>query len=364
MCVAFREEAALAKQEASASAQLHEVLRRGRDVDDDNDNDNDNDERRRFRPDWDTLEPDSRSRQKRRPDRWTNWCSPASPTYFAVQRTTISCHSDIQEARQNMNPFGSTPPNPSPYPPGRFPIPQSEDPNTLRPNEPVNNWETNHAADMHGPVRHSVISIEPPTSPTMSVSGGLYADTLTTFPNVRGPNLGKLTKVYYRLLGKHSGPYRSLFAIHADDHSLSFIYAQHVPPPRIAENYISFICDREQIHRSRANMFISTHKAGAQVHEMEYSVVQSMEKYLLREGGRGLSEDDPFLISIDISSTLSRDAASQPLPLWVEAYRTTSTIITTGCRAVFSCLYTPPSRPHRGESGDDEEDLPASPSDV
>ncbi|TDL15395.1 hypothetical protein BD410DRAFT_796446 [Rickenella mellea] len=186
--------------------------------------------------------------------------------------------------------------------------------------------------------RQSVISDEPSMTPGMSLTGGFSSSTVTSFPNIRGPNLNKLTKVYYRLLTISSGPYSSMYPIHADDPSLAFLYAEHVPPPGLADNYITFICTREQVHKSRVRMFISVRAIGAGMHEAEYEAVEPTDKISLLEGGRGLTEEDPLRISINLPPGGDKQEAFRPLPLWVEGRRVAAVAGSHGCSMFWTCL--------------------------
>lgn len=72
-------------------------------------------------------------------------------------------------------------------------------------NEGGGNWGVHAQHDGEsvaaGPRRAgSIISYQLPMSPGMSISGMIPPGTATSFPNVRGPNLNRLTKGSYRYL--------------------------------------------------------------------------------------------------------------------------------------------------------------------
>ncbi|KLO18299.1 hypothetical protein SCHPADRAFT_129551 [Schizopora paradoxa] len=183
---------------------------------------------------------------------------------------------------------------------------------------------------------HEVISEQPLMSPTMSFNG-LPPPSVTTFANVRGPNLSKLTEVYYRL-SSPSGPFDSYHRMYADDPSISYIYAQHVPPPGIAQNFIDYICSRERIHPSRAKLFIrdsTSNSAHAQLNP-----VQPTENITLSPGGIGLSELFPLIVSIDVPGGVDRATAARPISIWAETGIAAEKVSATGCSALkIGCLH-------------------------
>lgn len=138
-------------------------------------------------------------------------------------------------------------------------------------------------------------------------------------------------------LAEAEGPFSSYYPMHADDPSLSYVYAQHVPPPGLASNYTTYICAREQIHISRAKLYVSTRNIGDDPHDSDYVAIEPSAKIMLQTGGRGLSEDDPLLLSLELPQGKDRKAASEPVPVWVEGGRAAAVAGTRSLSALGMC---------------------------
>lgn len=125
--------------------------------------------------------------------------------------------------------------------------------------------------------------------------------------------------------------------MYADDPSISLIYAQHVPPPGNAQNFIDYICSRERIHPSRAKLFIPD-PAYDGAHP-QLNPVQPNEKIALSVGGIGLSEQLPLIVSIDVPGGVDRATAARPISIWAETGIAAEKASATGCSALkIGCL--------------------------
>ncbi|KAJ3553679.1 hypothetical protein NM688_g3482 [Phlebia brevispora] len=164
----------------------------------------------------------------------------------------------------------------------------------------------------HGPPP-DFVDAQPTGIETMSI-GRYTSATLETFPYDRAPNLQKLTRVYYRLYTRTGGAYPSRHPEHADDPSLSHIYSEHVPPPRLAEHFLLHVCAREGIHPSRVQLFVQSESGP----ELRPAVHDEVLKPLPPE-----SEKETLHFNIDMPKDAAREVAAEPVG-----------VLTSGGRAV------------------------------
>jgi len=165
---------------------------------------------------------------------------------------------------------------------------------------------------------------QPIGSPPMSYRGpGMHNGTVTTFlMREPGPNLQKLTKVYYRLSTKY-GPLQSRRALHADDPSLSFFYEQHVPPPKLCENFLAHIASKENIHPSRMSLFVNKEVKKVVKHwPVGRNDVVHLEHAVVTPGYEARHAASELFVHVELSRTADREEADDPLPVCTRAART------------------------------------------
>lgn len=142
-----------------------------------------------------------------------------------------------------------------------------------------------------------------------------------------------------RITASPFGPYNSNYAIHADDPSLSFIYAQHVPPPGLTRNFIALICAREGIHPSRVQIYLAQDDKNEGPLELpRVEPVEDNAKLLLRKGGCGSNELNPLLVHITVSRPRDRNGVSQRRSVFVTGGEQAAAMTSQGCSALGSCL--------------------------
>ncbi|KAG8914269.1 hypothetical protein FRC01_004145 [Tulasnella sp. 417] len=83
-------------------------------------------------------------------------------------------------------------------------------------------------------------------------------DTRRRAPQEQPPQQSRRTRRigYYRLYGP-AGAVSSVDPTSADDRSLSSFDIEHVPPPRLAQNYIAYISHREHLNPSGVKMYLT-----------------------------------------------------------------------------------------------------------
>ena len=135
------------------------------------------------------------------------------------------------------------------------------------------------------------------------------------------------------------GPYDSYHSIHADDPSLSFFYAQHVPPPGLTRNFISLICTREKIHPSRAEIYLREVKGYESDSELPPTTPMEEDVQLvLRKGGCGSNELNPLIVHITISRQMDRTEAAKRRSVFVTGGERAVEMTGRGCCMFGSCL--------------------------
>jgi len=142
-----------------------------------------------------------------------------------------------------------------------------------------------------------------------------------------------------------SGPFESYHRLYADDPSISFIFFQHVPPPGLAGNFLSYICNRERIHPSRASLYVpnSSQLQGSQSDTNLPHIVKvdESEKVKLRRGGVGFSEVLPLTVFLDVGPDLDRQGAAQPISTLKKSGKAAAKATThagAACGALGSCV--------------------------
>ncbi|KDQ18277.1 hypothetical protein BOTBODRAFT_554953 [Botryobasidium botryosum FD-172 SS1] len=137
--------------------------------------------------------------------------------------------------------------------------------------------------------------------------------------SIRISRLDGLTKFYYRLYCKKRGPLNSNEPVFHEDPSLSFIYLEHVPPPRLVSDYIGYISTRENIHPSRIKMYVSAPLRQRTPNTSEPFQIYGRERFYV--DGMGMTIDSPVMLSVELPVEADRSVGIQPLKPWLAARR-------------------------------------------
>ncbi|KAG8917969.1 hypothetical protein FRC01_002101 [Tulasnella sp. 417] len=101
---------------------------------------------------------------------------------------------------------------------------------------------------------------------------------------------------YYRLYGP-AGAVSSADPAFADDRSLSSFDIEHVPPPRLAQNYIAYISHRENLNPSGVKMYLTPEQGSPEL-------VTNLDTVIVMDGAErycGQSKRRPLLFTVEIS---------------------------------------------------------------
>ncbi|KAG9041741.1 hypothetical protein FS837_011817 [Tulasnella sp. UAMH 9824] len=157
----------------------------------------------------------------------------------------------------------------------------------------------------------------PTPSPVTSTSRGHSSETGSSFrasgsgwqpPRDDGPGSGggpppvprkEYRKGFYRLYSM-TGALFSVNPMFSNDLSLSSFDVEHVSPPRLAQNYIGYICQREHLKPSGVKLYLTTPQRGPeQVTSMDMVIYMSRSD---RHCGRDINR--PLLIVVEPGSEL------------------------------------------------------------
>ncbi|KAI5120064.1 hypothetical protein M0805_002626 [Coniferiporia weirii] len=160
-------------------------------------------------------------------------------------------------------------------------------------------------------------------------------------------------KVYYRLL-TYNAPYNSNYPIDAEDDALSFLHANRIPPPGFAADYVHYICNRENIHPSRAKIYTSTPTRSAYVYSSHLSVhgrtrtlpddpaftlVAPDMPVCLQAGGCGSARTNPLVLFLDLDPSMDRTHAALPAGKLERGGRRVAKVVSKGYGAVQSFFF-------------------------
>ncbi|KAG8939135.1 hypothetical protein FRC04_006950 [Tulasnella sp. 424] len=161
-----------------------------------------------------------------------------------------------------------------------------------------------------------------PPIPAGAGAGALGRSGTIGGSSTRSSGLENLHPAYYRLYWKPSTALPSLQPVDSSDPSLSSFYVEHVPPPRKGKNFLAFVCDREQIHITRAKLYVNIIGIAG---EEQLRLVNPAESLKRTATSCGATPDNPLLVTIEMppdgQGVRNREHAALPLPLALRASR-------------------------------------------
>ncbi|KAG8932140.1 hypothetical protein FRC02_001613 [Tulasnella sp. 418] len=148
-------------------------------------------------------------------------------------------------------------------------------------------------------------------------------DTGNSMTQMRRPHLDRLDVAYYRLYWQPRTPLPSQQPLYPDDPSLSSFNIEHIPPPRLAGNYMAYICNREGIHMSRVKMYINARQRPDGQDEIQ--LVHPNDRIQRGQSTCGSSENNPYMLTVEMGSgdggNGDREAAGRPVNIFVRGAR-------------------------------------------
>ncbi|KAG8909137.1 hypothetical protein FRC01_007110 [Tulasnella sp. 417] len=153
---------------------------------------------------------------------------------------------------------------------------------------PVASTSRGHSNETNSSYRLSGSGWQPPRD-----DGPRYADAPPPVPRK------EYRKAFYRLFST-SGALFSVNPMFSNDVSLASFDVEHVSPPRLAQNYIGFICQREHLKPSGVKLYLTTPQRGPElVTAMDMTIYMSRSD---RHCGRDINR--PLLLVVEPGSEL------------------------------------------------------------
>lgn len=149
------------------------------------------------------------------------------------------------------------------------------------------------------------------------------------------------------LLVTYNCPYNSNFPIDSEDDSLSFIHTSRIPPPGLAVDYVDYICLRENIHSSRAQLYLSAprsrsvyasysarHGTWKTLDDPTLALADANAPVFLSE--RAGTREHPLVLYLDLDPSMDRVHAAVPIGKLERFGRRVAKVVGRGVTALSS----------------------------